>query len=659
MNLTYLNKPVLAILCVLGLTWRTGHAQEIDVERLFETPANGDNINVLLDYLQNLQEQPLDLNRVSGEELEDIPWITKAGAQAIIQYRRQHREFRSVDELDNIPVLEPATALIKTFFMVKQKTHPQFTVSGRHRFITDVQKSRAYKENIYAGKRAQVYHKINGSLPGQCRFALVTEKDPGEKSYYDYCGGYGEWLAPRLHGKLVIGNFYVESGQGLVHHGYYQKNKGYEPIMAATPAGRGIKGSASVAENSGYRGGGVLTGLGKVELAVFYSNHPLDAHVENDTIVSFQSSGYHRYGSEIKNRDSVTETVYGGYIKWPVTPFIYLGLQGLSAATSKPFIVERPATRIAGTSYSVYSMDYGITRSGWQVFGECAQSNHSGFNHLHSILFREQGFEYLVLWRDYRPGFLNRHGCAFGANDDMVNETGLYSGWKWQPTRKTSLACYYDHFKQPYYDNSDLGAIQYQDVMVILEHKFNPQLAGMLRGQWRSRDEMVAVEDNFGNLAKKIITQKKFLLRAQVDYQFHTTLQLRSRFEYHNLRGVDYGLCAYLPDSSAVMLYHDLHYKIDNRFNCRARWIMFDSPLYDTAFYLYENDLPGVMRMKMLYRRGSRWYFILNAKITNSMQITAKYEQTVYDNIDSIGSGYDRVSGNHTEVFSLQFDWRL
>jgi len=195
--------------------------------------------------------------------------------------------------------------------------------------------------------------------------------------------------------------------------------------------------------------------------------------------------------------------------------------------------------------------------------------------------------------------------------------------------------------------------------MVIIEHQFNKSLVGLLRGQWRSRDEMVAVEDNFGNYAKKIITQKKFLLRAQVDCQMYTSFYLRSRFEFHNLRGVDYGLSAHLPDSSAVMLYHDLHYKIDKRLNFRVRWIMFDSPLYDTAFYQYENDLPGMMRMKMLYRRGSRWYFIAGATINNSMQITAKYEQTVYDNMDCIGSGYDQVSGNHAEVISLQFDWRL
>ncbi len=655
-----LHNKIYWLLLIFNLfAMRVTVAQEADIERLFEYPMDGDNNNELLDYIQNLQQQPLDLNRVTREELLSIPWVTPQAAQAILQYRKERHQFTDSDELDIIAELEPVTTLLKTFFVVKPKPQIQTSFFGRHRLVTGLQKSRGYKENIYTGALAKVYNKVGGKVFDQFQFALVTEKDPGEKSYYDFSGGYGEWFIPQLRARLVVGNYFIESGQGLVHHGAYRVNNGYEPVLAATPPGRGIKGTASVAENYGYCGGGMVILVGKAEIAAFYSVRPLDARVEADTIVSFPVSGYHRYGSEMSNRNAATEKAAGSYLKLPITQHIYLGVQGLYTSLNKPFVIERPAVRLTGDTYRVYGVDYKIFRPHWQIFGECAQSNHSGINHLHGILYRQPEFEYLALWRKYQPAFLNRHGGAFGESSDMANETGIYCGWKWRAARKTTLACYYDQYKRPYYANSALSALRGKELLVIIEHKFSSRLAGLLRGQLRSRDEMHTVVDSFGNSAKKIVSQTKYLLRTQIDYQPTRSLHLRSRFEYHQLGGNDYGLAANLDDSSAVMLYHDIHYQANKRFSLRARWTMFDSPLYDTAFYLYETDLPGVMRMKMLYRRGSRGYLLCGLKLNQSLQMTFKYEYTLYNNVNSIGSGYDLINSNHEKQISLQFDWRM
>ena len=66
---------------------------------------------------------PLDLNRVSVEELRLIPGIGESLAKEIVTYRKRQRGFRSVEELKNVKGIgEEKWKTFKTFFMVKPLT---------------------------------------------------------------------------------------------------------------------------------------------------------------------------------------------------------------------------------------------------------------------------------------------------------------------------------------------------------------------------------------------------------------------------------------------------------------------------------------------------------------------------------------------------------
>ena len=51
----------------------------------------------------------LDINKASPEQLDGLKGIGPAKAQAMVDYRRQHGPFKSVDELQNVPGIGPAT----------------------------------------------------------------------------------------------------------------------------------------------------------------------------------------------------------------------------------------------------------------------------------------------------------------------------------------------------------------------------------------------------------------------------------------------------------------------------------------------------------------------------------------------------------------------
>lgn len=56
-------------------------------------------------------QEPLlvNINTATAEELDDLPEVGPATAQAIIVYRQGHGMFHSVDELEEVPGIGPAT----------------------------------------------------------------------------------------------------------------------------------------------------------------------------------------------------------------------------------------------------------------------------------------------------------------------------------------------------------------------------------------------------------------------------------------------------------------------------------------------------------------------------------------------------------------------
>ena len=71
--------------------------------------------------LKELPKSPIDLNRATSEQLQQLPGVGPAMADRILTYRKENQGFTSVDDLDNVRGIGTKTLeKIRPFVLVKQ-----------------------------------------------------------------------------------------------------------------------------------------------------------------------------------------------------------------------------------------------------------------------------------------------------------------------------------------------------------------------------------------------------------------------------------------------------------------------------------------------------------------------------------------------------------
>jgi len=295
------------------------------------------------------------------------------------------------------------------------------------------------------------------------------------------------------------------------------------------------------------------------------------------------------------------------------------------------------------------------------LFGEGARSTSGGSAFLLGSWFDLAPFGFLILYRNYDKDFHNVHGRSFGERGDVLNnEQGVYVGWRWLLSKATKVSVYYDHFRHPWPCYSCPMPGGGWAIMGLFEARPRKGVNVLVRLKIKSSSDSETFGDQFGNEVQKLSERQNKSLRLQVELNPDRRVRLRTRLELNGSELLPIGSTYPISrDSLGTFLYQDLRLQLFPALYLSTRWSHFDAMTYNVRFYQYENDLPGVMRLKMLYGRGTRWYLLAGWAIREQACISTKYEHTFYDSETSISSGSDMILGQHENGFSLQLDWRF
>ena len=134
-------------------------------EKILETAIQADENSDLAEEMTQLEDNPLNLNTASAEELHRIPAISNLIASRIIE-RRKHERFTSVDELLEIEGVTPELfSFIRRFVKVgRMKEESNINASFLSRTSTEIEERQGFINGAYPGSPIKVLNRFHLSL---------------------------------------------------------------------------------------------------------------------------------------------------------------------------------------------------------------------------------------------------------------------------------------------------------------------------------------------------------------------------------------------------------------------------------------------------------------------------------------------------------------
>ncbi|NLZ94726.1 MAG: helix-hairpin-helix domain-containing protein [Bacteroidales bacterium] len=452
------------------------------IEQLAEEDVDDISINNMFEELSMLEQNPINLNTVSRNQLELFPLLSINQANAIADFLEKNKPIYTVFELRNVYILDYATVeLILPFFYVgemERKREPfnigKIIRSSRHnvqvRFDKTLNKRAGYgnfSDSIlskypnrkYVGE--DFYHSLKYSLSYRDKFqaGIVGEKDAGEPFWKpDYKKGYDHYgfhLMLRDVGKLralAIGDYRLSFGQGLVLNNDFMLGKSFfsnNTIRQTSLPKRHF----STAESGYFRGAAAVIRLHNVDVTTFYSHQSVDANISsNGEITSFKTDGYHRVPLDFKKRNNTKEQVMGANINYRLNRFQF-GVSGLHHSYNR---VYNPTLRYYNADYWRGSesfnlgVDYSYRFSKFNFAGETARSENGTFAHIHILDYYPSSLaNFTLLYRNYPSTYQAIYAKAFGDGSRVQNERGVYLGTTFYPLARVTVSMFADFVKFP------------------------------------------------------------------------------------------------------------------------------------------------------------------------------------------------------------------
>ena len=88
------------------------------------------------DLLCELEQHPININKATREELEQLPFLSTQQVEALVEYLYRYREMKSLAELQTIPEIGPQVGkLLECFVYVGDG--PKYTPRIKHELIVN------------------------------------------------------------------------------------------------------------------------------------------------------------------------------------------------------------------------------------------------------------------------------------------------------------------------------------------------------------------------------------------------------------------------------------------------------------------------------------------------------------------------------------------
>ena len=677
-----------------------GEEDELQRQLIEDVLANSEgdtdefSFNAAFDLLETYRRRPLNLNKATYQDLEETLLLNPIQIGQLLDYRERMGGLMSVYELQVIPGMDlESVRRLAAFVRVGGDLDDAKIPLGRMlaegdrelyvRWQRRLERARGYDlgpeeaTNFYFGSPDRLYTRFRQRYSNKLSFGITAEKDPGEaffsgpnrKRGFDFYSAHF-YLANvnRTVKAVALGDFAVSFGQGLILYTGFGFGKSSQTTNVAR-GGPVLRPYTSVNEASFMRGVGTTLALGdKFELTAFGSRKGRTANVISLTdtldldladigITSLNISGLNRTPGEVEDRNAVTETNYGGSLRYRANQRFQLGLNVLGTNLSQPLDLRDQAYNrffFEGTDLINTSLDYRYRYRNFTFFGELAGSGNGGIAQIHGLMLGLDRFVDLsVVYRNYGVDYQVLNARPFGETNGGRNEQGIYLGLELRPGKHWRVNAYYDIFRFPYLRFNIDGPSEGHEYRFRLTYwqkrklETYVELRSETKGFGTDGDESV-----FTNL-DPVVPRTRFQGRFHFGYKINPFLEWRSRvdagFTEDELNGRETGF----------MVYQDLHYRPRGPFSFSARMAVFDTDGFRVRFYQYENGLLYNARVLPYYNQGTRAFFLVRYKGIRGLTLEGRIAQTFYTDGTSFDNGLEATGGPRRTEVGAQAIWRF
>jgi len=645
------------------------------LERLIEQLEEDENTDPvqLTEFIQELAENPLNINESSKEELLSLPFLDAIAVNRILDYRNKIGRFESTAELLNIPELdhelieilipfisaETVNARTGRKFVNPDKWMQNMKVDIMTRYQQTLQAREGFRrlpdEGGYTGSPGKFYQRFRVQTD-RISLNLTQEKDPGEPFGMPASMDFQSWhLAYKSDGffrEFITGDYSVAFGQGLILWNGSSFGKSRNVDTAPVRSSRGFRPFTSSQETNAFRGAALSAGK-RIMLSTFYSSRFRTSTTADSLLIRLpQSSGLHRTVNEIERKNNVKQTTLGGRLQYNSKK----GRAGINVIFNNFDKPVAPGNRMhqkfdfSGTSQTAFSSDYEFVQGSLLFFGEGAMTDNGGLGFLNGIRYKpSSGTSVVLTHRNYGKRFQPLFGSAFGEQSGAPqNEKGFYIGLKQRIRPKVTLSGYFDQFRFPgprFVTTNPSGGHEW---LFQSEFSLSPEVQIYILARSSSSEAQYETADFAGRTVKVTGLQKRDEYRFNFSFKPEKNIRLQSRFELIRSREADGSL------SNGYLLYQDIRLVPSPKIRIDARITLFDTDGFQSRVFQFESDLLYVFSNKALFDRGQRVYMVVKYDITNNIELWGKWSTTLFENRNTISSGLNEIKGTRQSDIGVQ-----
>lgn len=646
------------------------------LEQLAEEEMSSELIENIFQELLMLENEPLNLNSVTREQLERMPLLNYEQAVGIYGFLDKNRPVYTVYELRNVPQLDFNTVqLILPFFYVGEVEKEKTTLAemlkwGKNEVQMRFDKTlnqragyahysdsilERYPNRKYRGE--DFYHSLKYSFAyrDKIQFGLVGEKDAGEpfwqKGYTKGYDHYGFHLLVRDIGNLktlALGDYRLSFGQGLVLNNDFTIIKSWASnnIIKSTTEPRRHH---STAEYGFFRGVAAVYQINKVNLTAFYSNKQFDANLSLiGEMTSFKTDGLHRTPLEMEKKNNTREQVAGGNINYR-NGALQVGGSVVYHKYSRwlnPKLNEYNIYYLRDNSNVNASIDYSYRLRLLTIAGETAIAGNGAVATTNMIQYSPSyTFALSALYRHLPVTYNALHAGAFMENSRVQNEQGLFIGTTFNPVRKVSATAYVDLFKFPWLKSQVDAPSDGMEVYLLSSYNMNKSNSFEIRYRYKQKEQNAYYPDKDTKTVLPYNTQKARLrwnANAGRGWSFRTTADFAIYSQRH------------FKTESGYMISQNMSHRGNSKVQGDFFAGYFNSDSYAARLYSYERNIMSTFYMPSFYGEGLRFALSGRYNITSNLSFSVKAAHTQYFNRESIGSGTELIEGkSRTDIYTF------